>query len=520
MTKCFALFLSSLLLCAVLTASAEDKPVFPPLHSWTEIEDMTDKVIEWNVPVGKIETYLLLDPIPPLPEPGPVCKAPPELDSFADGTGIPVQLGIGKEPPKPGIDYLIGTRKTAENLSWEMVSKRVCAVKDRPKCRSASPAQGDAVFLTPEARKAFESRRREFWRVGGNDVICVGPGHFYVVLMQNDNHYGIRKTRSVYDLLLSADGAIKTKEISGLTDCDFIEAFQWREGCDKGGAAVFLDDKGGLRILNADGTVTGQPFCFKPTMGTDVWNPPRDFWGGTDAIAFPTLAVFERNYGIPRSSIVPLMIDPEGGFTRPEYRKWEIEAPLRPDVPRSRVVLQDLATGEVFLDHEGIFDLWPTGPSAFMYPMVASKGEWNFAVIGRKGFVRLIPYSCVFPEGEYYAESREEYVLSVSPGCISAVLRLAGLHRRILLNRKHDLATFRSIGEDSLGVSEAFEYQGKRVRQVWKYNIRKGVFEFTFTVQDVFQPDAGQCALGLYDGYTVVLHTGQKYGRISLRRAE
>lgn len=93
-----ALLLILIALPCSIRGEEEEPYGFPPFTSWDDVEDITDKVIAWDVPFAKVEKYSLLDPnIPDLPDPHPMCFAPPEYDSYEGGTRkYPKQCGYEK----------------------------------------------------------------------------------------------------------------------------------------------------------------------------------------------------------------------------------------------------------------------------------------------------------------------------------------------------------------------------------------------------------------------------------------
>ncbi|MFA4985832.1 MAG: hypothetical protein WC712_04545 [Candidatus Brocadiia bacterium] len=521
MTRLAMLLVLASLLLAVLTASAEDKPLFPPLASLADSEDITDKVLAWDVPAGKIEEYSLFDEVPPLPEPDPSCKAPLEFDSFAGGRKIPMQIVTGKVAPSLGRDDFLGKRCRIKDFSshfffdcpwfWRLLPKG-------PKVNKNDAE--DPVFGTIGVMLAFEAFCN---KMGECQVACLAPGHFLVASCAKPKPIGIFKAKEVLDVRISDKGEITSNPLDAFKDCEVLLSFYWGATSPHRGAMVFLEDGERLVTLREDGTTKRVPFTFKSAYGVNCWNAEPRLRGrktGCTSAQFPILEVIDRNFGYPRDSVPP---EPEQIGERTSNAKkeqWAEEAYIRPSELKSRVVLIDLLTGATILDSEGIFDLWVLDGDTYMCPRVASKGKYSFAVLDRSGVRNLLPYEALVPARTYQSWSYTDRISCWSDYCVVTVDFIRKKLIRFIFSHRHDTAAFQSLATAGLNVSVPFESDGKQVRQVWKYREGKDSPEYSFLIEDVFRPESGPCAVVTLTEDVLLVYTGEKYCRINLKRKQ
>jgi len=369
--------------------SAEEQKFYKP----SDFRDISNCVISWEPIFGEKKVYDLAKGEYPYP-PGDRYKAKDGWNSYPDGCEIPVtNYSLDEECPENAFEPYKELREESYFLNLFDTQFHVG-------CPSPSDHRRiDSLF--PNTYWPIEVDFNIYKKIRKN--IAIGTVIFSrrntwlaIKAMSTKDYVDILTTDDVFRISVDEKGDCEKELIPGYTGLQLLCCYKSSKTGLTGttsGKLIFLDaQENGLLVLDGSGQSWRMPF-FKRKFDTECWGCEHV----EETANFPSLLLYDRNYGIPRNAIPPPSLDPETGIPTGNWRYWKPR--IIPEKPQSRYVQLNLKTGEVEATYEGIHYARLRTPDIVEIPNVALDGCLGSALMKMYKQVAFLPYDWITKEG-------------------------------------------------------------------------------------------------------------------------
>ncbi len=516
-----ALLLILIALPCSIRGEEEEPYGFPPFTGWDDVEDITDKVIAWDVPFAKVEKYSLLDPnIPDLPDPHPMCFAPPEYDSYEGRTRkYPKQCGYEKSGAS--METVSGLLSGSSYFDYDLFYSISSFRKHIAFKRKIAPNEEyiEPQYETRAAQIAIDKFTEENGRMMS---CCISPRVFHFIKEKPTNTWGVKIVDTFYIVKSTKEGVLSVTEEESLKGFEFMGRFSWEPEYNRTGLTILYKDNC-LYTISIDGL--SKPIPFKPDLrfDTNIWHPLSFFsWENynmpTPIRAYPIVPFCEKNYGYPKGAeMPPISYDPEAGRHNTFERDcWFEKQKIRPDYYNSNIILFNLSTGKSNLTLDGVHTLIQVDSNYVVMKNIAMSGKWHLTGIRDNKVVFNLPLSSISAKDLRHIYCYDgRYLVAVYP-CLTVMvdfveMQMVRFHHLNAIEEEGMHKYMKMMYFEHIFVSRPFDNDGIKCRRVWSISRNTCMTKLSFIIPDPYINGRQRMPPIWYDKGHYLLYSGEKY---------